>query len=399
MKKRSAILSLLLSMIFSLQLCAVPVKALAPKTKENAPANNAVGFEPDARSALLIEPTTGKVLYEKNSKEKFAPASVTKIMTMLLAMEAIDSGKVKLSDKIVCSEKVKSMGGSSMILDTGEVRTVEEILKGIAIASGNDAAVAMAEFLEGSEEAFVVKMNEKAKELGMNDTTFRNCTGLSADGHLSTANDIALMSRELLKHPTILKYSSIYMETISDGRKSPIELVNHNKLVRFYKGCDGLKTGFTQEAMYCISATAVRNDVRMLAVIMGAPSYKQRNADASKLMDYGFAKFESKNIIAKDSEVEKVALDKKGEKFYIAKAKDDVKVTLERGTEDQVTKKVTIDPNLKGFKEGDIVGYCEVFVGDNLVKKIDLYSDREVKQSQFLNNLKNMLTDIFDHAI
>lgn len=399
MKKKSAILSLLLSMIFSLQLCAVPVKALAPKAKENAPANNAVGFEPDARSALLIEPTSGKVLFEKNSKEKFAPASVTKIMTMLLAMEAIDSGKVKLSDKIVCSEKVKSMGGSSMILDTGEVRTVEEILKGIAIASGNDAAVAMAEFLEGSEEAFVVKMNEKAKALGMNDTTFRNCTGLSADGHLSTANDIALMSRELLKHPTILKYSSIYMETISDGRKSPIELVNHNKLVRFYKGCDGLKTGFTQEAMYCISATAVRNDVRMLAVIMGAPSYKQRNADASKLMDYGFAKFESKNIIAKDSEVEKVALDKKGEKFYIAKAKDDVKVTLERGTEDQVTKKVTIDPNLKGFKEGDIVGYCEVFVGDNLVKKIDLYSDREVKQSQFLNNLKNMLTDIFDHAI
>lgn len=399
MKKRSAILSLLLSMIFSLQLCAVPVKALAPKAKENAPANNAVGFEPDARSALLIEPTSGKVLYEKNSKEKFAPASVTKIMTMLLAMEAIDSGKVKLSDKIVCSEKVKSMGGSSMILDTGEVRTVEEILKGIAIASGNDAAVAMAEFLEGSEEAFVVKMNEKAKALGMNDTTFRNCTGLSADGHLSTANDIALMSRELLKHPTILKYSSIYMETISDGRKSPIELVNHNKLVRFYKGCDGLKTGFTQEAMYCISATAVRNDVRMLAVIMGAPSYKQRNADASKLMDYGFAKFESKNIIAKDSEVEKVALDKKGEKFYIAKAKDNVKVTLERGTEDQVTKKVTIDPNLKGFKEGDVVGYCEVYVGDNLVKKIDLYSDREVKQSQFLNNLKNMLTDIFDHAI
>lgn len=399
MKKKSAIFSLLLSMIFSLQLFVVPVKAFEPKAKENAPSTNSVGFEPDARSALLIEPTSGKVLYEKNSKEKFAPASVTKIMTMLLAMEAIDSGKVKLTDKIVCSEKVKSMGGSSMILDTGEVRTVEEILKGIAIASGNDAAVAMAEFLEGSEEAFVVKMNEKAKALGMNDTTFKNCTGLGADGHLSTANDIALMSMELLKHSTILKYSSIYMETISDGRKSPIELVNHNKLVRFYKGCDGLKTGFTQEAMYCISATAVRNDVRMLAVIMGAPSYKQRNADASKLMDYGFAKFESRNIIAKDSEVEKVPLDKKGEKFYIAKAKDDVKVTIERGTEDQINKKVTIDPNLKGIKEGDIVGYCEIYVGNNLIKKIELYSDREVKQSQFLNNMKNILTEIFDNAI
>ncbi|MEG2018792.1 MAG: D-alanyl-D-alanine carboxypeptidase family protein, partial [Clostridium sp.] len=290
MRKNSAIFSLLLSIVFSLQFFVLPVKALAPEDNKKNGAQGTIGFEPQARSVLLIEPTTGKVLYEKNSKEKFAPASVTKIMTMLLAMEALDSGKIKLSDKIVCSEKVKSMGGSSMILDTGEVRTVEEILKGIAIASGNDAAVAMGEFLEGSEEAFVVKMNEKAKALGMMDTSFKNCTGLSADGHLSTANDIAIMSMELLKHPTILKYSSIYMETISEGRQSPIELVNHNKLVRFYKGCDGLKTGFTQEAMYCISATSLRNDVRMLAVIMGAPSYKQRNADASKLMDYGFAK-------------------------------------------------------------------------------------------------------------
>ncbi len=264
MKKIYAIFSLILSLIISFQLLTVPVKALTPKRGEKvekSESQSSVGFEPEA---LLIEPTTGKVIYEKNSKEKFAPASVTKIMTMLLAMEAIDCGKIKLTDKIVCSEKVKSMGGSSMILDNGEVRTVEEILKGIAIASGNDAAVAMAEFLEGSEEAFVVKMNEKAKAIGMNDTTFRNCTGLSADGHLSTAYDIAQMSMELLKHPTILKYSSIYMETISEGRQSPIELVNHNKLVRFYKGCDGLKTGFTTEAMYCISATAVLKLKKML---------------------------------------------------------------------------------------------------------------------------------------
>lgn len=404
MKKIYAIFSLILSLIISFQLLTVPVKALAPKRgekveKSESQSQSSVGFEPQAKSALLIEPTTGKVIYEKNSKEKFAPASVTKIMTMLLAMEAIDSGKIKLTDKIVCSEKVKSMGGSSMILDNGEVRTVEEILKGIAIASGNDAAVAMAEFLEGSEEAFVVKMNEKAKAIGMNDTTFRNCTGLSADGHLSTAYDIALMSMELLKHPTILKYSSIYMETISEGRQSPIELVNHNKLVRFYKGCDGLKTGFTTEAMYCISATAVRNDVRMLSVIMGAPTYKQRNADASKLMDFGFAKFESKNIIAKDGDVEQVPLSKNGDKFFIAKAKDDVKITLEKGTEGNISKKVTINQNSKNIKEGDIIGFCEVFMGDKLVKKIDLYSDREVKQSQFMNNLKNMITELFDNSL
>lgn len=399
MKNKYGIVSLLLTLIFSLQISTVSVKALAPTTKETPKVQNAVGFDPVAKSALLIEPTTGKVLFEKNSKEKFAPASVTKIMTMLLTMEALDSGRIKLSDKIVCSEKVKSMGGSSMILDNGEVRTVEEILKGVAVASANDGAVALAEFLEGSEEAFVVKMNEKAKALGMNDTTFRNCTGLSADGHLSTANDIALMSMELLRHPTILKYSSIYMETISEGRRTPIELVNHNKLVRFYKGCDGLKTGFTSEAMYCISATAVRNDVRMLAVIMGAPTYKQRNADASKLLDFGFAKYESKKIIAKDGDVEQVPLNKKGDKFYVAKAKEDVNVTIEKGTESQINKKVVIDPNLRSLKAGDTVGYCEIYLGEKLVKKVDLYSDREVKQSQFMNNLKNMFTEIFDQAI
>ena len=175
------------------------------------------GMNVDAKSAILIEPVSGTVLYEKNPDEKFAPASVTKIMTMLLAMEAIDSGKISLDDKITCSENAKSMGGSTMLLDTGEVRTVEEILKGIAIASGNDAAVAMAEFLSGSTDEFVKLMNERAQELGMTNTTFKNCNGLPVEGHLTTARDISIMSLELLKHPTILKYSGTYMETISEG--------------------------------------------------------------------------------------------------------------------------------------------------------------------------------------
>lgn len=398
MKKRKVVLSMILTIILSLQSIILP-SVLAAEPNSKGSTDNVIGFEPQAKSALLIEPTSGKVIYEKNSQEKFAPASVTKIMTMLLAMEAIDEGKIALTDKIVCSEKVKSMGGSSMILDTGEVRTVEEILKGIAIASGNDAAVAMAEFVEGSEEAFVIKMNERAEQLGMKDSHFENCTGLSAPGHLSTAKDIAIMSMELLKHPTILKYSSIYMETISEGRQSPIELVNHNKLVRFYKGCDGLKTGFTQEAMYCISATAVRNDVRMLSVIMGAPTYKQRNADASKLMDFGFSRFQSKTIAEKDQDVEQIPLNKKGDNFFIAKAKDDFKVTLEKGTEDQLSKKIIINPDLKKISAGDVVGYCEVYNGEELIGSFELYSDREVKQSQFLKNLKDLLSNIFDHSI
>jgi len=398
MKKNKFVLTLLLSVILSLQAIILPT-AFADDEIKNEPADNVVGFEPQAKSVILLEPNSGNVIYEKNADEQFAPASVTKIMTMLLAMEAIDDGRITLQDKIVCSEKVKSMGGSSMILDTGEVRTVEEILKGIAIASGNDAAVAMAEFLEGSEEAFAVKMNERAKELGMTNTHFENSTGLSASGHLSTARDISIMSRELLKHPTILNYSSIYMETISEGRKTPIELVNHNKLVRFYKGCDGLKTGFTQEAMYCISSTATRDNVRMLAVIMGAPSFKQRNADASKLMDFGFSKYQSKTIVAKDCDVQQIPLNKKGDSFFIAKAKDDLKVTIEKGGEEELTKKVNINPELKKINAGDVVGYCEVYNGDELLGKVELYSDREVKQSQFFKNIKDILSNIFDHSI
>ena len=249
------------------------------------------GNEIEARSALLMEPCTGKIIYEKNADEKFAPASVTKIMTMLLTMEAVESGKISLDDKVTCSENAKKMGGSTMLLDTGEIRTVEELLKGVAIASGNDAAVALAEYLGGTESDFVVMMNKRAEELGMKNTTFKHCNGLPADGHLSTANDIALMSRELLKHPKVLKYTGTYMDTVSEGRKAPIELVNHNKLVRFFDGCDGLKTGFTNEAKYCISATAIRNNVRMLSVIMGAPTYKIRNRDASILLNYGFSKY------------------------------------------------------------------------------------------------------------
>ena len=224
---------------------AIRVVQNLKKTNENS---NAESNEIEARSALLMEPCTGKIIYEKNADEKFAPASVTKIMTMLLTIEAVDSGKIALDDKVTCSENAKKMGGSTMLLDTGEIRTVEELLKGVAIASGNDAAVALAEYLGGTENDFVGMMNKRAEELGMTNTTFKNCNGLPADGHLSTANDIAKMSKELLKHPTILKYTGTYMDTITEGRKSPIELVNHNKLVRFFDGCDGLKTGFTNEA-------------------------------------------------------------------------------------------------------------------------------------------------------
>jgi D-alanyl-D-alanine carboxypeptidase (penicillin-binding protein 5/6) len=349
----------------------------------------------EAKSALLMEPISGKIVYEKNIDEKFAPASVTKIMTMLLAMEAIDSGKVSISDKVTCSENAKKMGGSTMLLDTGEVRTLEELIKGVAIASGNDAAVAIAEYLGGTEGDFVALMNKRAKELGMKNTTFKNCNGLPAEGHLSTARDIAIMSQELLKHPTILKYSGIYMETISEGRKSPIELVNHNKLVRFFQGCDGLKTGYTSEAKYCISATAKRNGVRMLTVIMGAPTYKIRNRDAGILMNHGFSKFQGKKLLSKDEDVEQVPMGEKTDRYFMAKALNDLEVVIPKGIDGDLEKKIVIDELKEEYKTGDTVGKCEVYLGKEKVGEVEIYSDRDIEKGGFFEGIKYNIKSIF----
>lgn len=389
MRKFKKAFCFVLSSIFIFQVFVVKVKA------------EGTGIDVDAKSALLMEPVSGKILYEKNSHEKFAPASVTKIMTMLLTMEAVDSGKIKLSDKVTASENAKKMGGSTMLLETGEIRTVEELLKGIAVASGNDAAVAMAEYLGGSEEGFVKLMNERAQALGMNDTAFKNCTGLSAPGHLTSAYDISIMSRELLKHSTILKYSGTYMETISEGRKTPIGLVNHNKLVRFFTGCDGLKTGFTEEAKYCISATALRDGVRVLAVIMGAPTFKVRNRDASMLMNYGFSKFESKKVVNKDADLEKIWINKQGDKFFIAKAKADLVVVTEKGTDSKISKKfvLNIDKNKKEYKKGEVVGHCEIYINDTFINKVEIYCDRDFKQGGIMENLKNNIKRMFENSI
>lgn len=379
-KRLSKIMSIAL-LIFMLPLSSI--SAFAKEEKEEKG-----GINIEARSALLLEPKSGKVIYEKNADEKFAPASVTKIMTMLLAIEAVDSGKIKLDDKITCSENAKKMGGSTMLLDIGEIRSVEDILKGIAIASGNDAAVAMAEYLGGSEDSFVELMNKRAQELGMKNTTFKNCNGLPAEGHVSTARDIALMSMELLKHEKILKYTGTYMETISEGRKTPIELVNHNKLVRFFKGCDGLKTGYTSEAKYCISATATRDGVRMLSVIMGAPTYKIRNRDAGMLLNYGFSKYAGKKVVSKDEEIGKVFMGEKTDKYFIAKAKEDLVAILEKGKQGETQKKIKIDEIKDKYSAGDVVGKCEVYIGEDKVGEVDIYADRDIKKPNLVEKAK-----------
>ena len=257
----------------------------------------------------------------------------------------------------------------------------------------------MAEFLGGSVDNFVSMMNKRAKELGMVNTNFKNCNGLPEEGHYTTAKDISIMSLELLKHPSILKYTGTYMETISEGRKSPIELVNHNKLVRFFDGCDGLKTGYTEEAKYCISATAVRDGVRMLAVIMGAPTYKVRNRDASMLMNYGFSKYEGKKIFSKDEDVEKIFLGKNTDRYFIAKAKTDLTIVLEKGTNGDPENKITLNNEKDSYKEGEIVGICEVFVGDKKVGEVELYCDRDVEKANFFENIKYNLKNLFKEGV
>lgn len=349
----------------------------------------------EAASALLMEPISGDIIYEKNIDLKFAPASVTKIMTMLLTMEAVDSSKIALEDKVTCSENAKNMGGSTMLLDTGEIRTVEELLKGVAIASGNDAAVALAEYLGGTESDFVKLMNDRAEELGMNNTAFKNCNGLPCEGHLSTARDIAIMSKELLKHPDVLKYSGTYMETISEGRKSPIELVNHNKLVRFFNGCDGLKTGYTSEAKYCISATAKRDGVRVIAVIMGAPTYKIRNRDAGILMNYGFSKYEGRKLFSKDEDIEEVPMSKQTDRVFIAKAQNDLEVVLPKGSSKELEKKIVLDELKDKYSAGEIVGKCEIYSGEEKVGEVQIYCDRDIEKGGILDNIKHNIKNIF----
>ncbi|QCX32675.1 D-alanyl-D-alanine carboxypeptidase [Caloramator sp. E03] len=348
----------------------------------------------NCKSAILVENSTGKVIYEQNSHEKLTPASVTKIMTMLLVMEAVDSGKIKLSDKVVCSERAKSMGGSTMFLDAGEIRTVEELLKGVAVESANDAAIALAEYLEGTEEAFVEKMNKRAKELNMNDTHFNNCTGLFPDNHYSSAYDIAIMSRELLKHPKILEYTKIWMETISEGRQKPFTLTNRNKMIKTYKDCDGLKTGYIKEALYCISATAERNGIRFISVIMGSPSWKERNADAGKLLDLGFARYESISVMKKGEVIESITIPKSlPEKINIV-AKQDLNLIVEKGSKPQYEKKLELMKDIKlPLKKGDKVGVIKAIDGSNVLGEVDAVVDCDVKNMKLTDFMKKVFKE------
>lgn len=255
-----------------------------------------LNLAPDSRSAVLIERDTGKMLFDKNMHEKLPPASMTKVMTLLLIMEALDEEKITKDEMIRVSEQAASMGGSQVFLETGEEMSVNDLLKAVAVASANDASVALAERIAGSEKAFVEEMNNKAKALGLENTNFRNSTGLPADDHYSTAYDMAIMAKELLKYESITDYTSIYDDYLREGEEEEFWLVNTNKLVKSYPGADGLKTGYTNEAKYCLTATGEKEGMRVIAVVMGAETTKERNANITKMFDYAFNHFETNNL-------------------------------------------------------------------------------------------------------
>lgn len=345
-------------------------------------------------SAILISQDTGEVLYEHNAHEKLRPASVTKVMTILLIMEEIDSGRLSYSDKISCSEKASSMGGSQIWLDTREELTVDEMLKAICVVSANDCTVAMAEHIAGSEEMFVNRMNERAKELGMNDTTFKNCHGIDEDGHETSSYDIALMSRELLRnHPSITKYTTIWMDSLRDGKS---ELVNTNKLIRNYQGATGLKTGSTSLALFNLSASATRDDLSLIAVIMRAPSTKERFSCARKLLDYGFSTFKYKKFAEKDVEVMNVPINKGVVSEASVKYVDTSGKIMNKKSEGNVEQKIIINDNISApIEAGQVLGKVEFRVDGEAVASVDLVAENDVAKLNIFTMGKRILKKWF----
>lgn len=342
----------------------------------------------NGKSFILIECDTGQVLYEQNADEQLAPASVTKVMTMLLIMEAIDRGEITYDTIVTASERAKSMGGSTIFLDTGEQMTVNDLLKGIAVASGNDACVAMAEHLSGTVENFVAVMNNRAKELGMVNTNFVTCNGLDSDGHYSSARDIAVMSRELLKHEDIFKYTTIWLDSLRDGK---FQLANTNKLVRFYPGANGLKTGSTSKAKNCISATAKRDEMQLCAVVLGSDTSALRFNAASTLLNYGFNNFTVKGM-TKGEVVGEVKIKKGSRGSVRGVLSEDCMRVVQKNTASEIKKTITLYENLKApVARGDKVGELVLDMGNGETEKCDIVAQRDIGKITFGQMYKEIL--------
>ena len=333
-----------------------------------------------APAAVLMDADTGKILYEKNAHEQRACASITKVMTLTLVMEAVDSGKIHMDDVVTASAHAASMGGSDIWLEEGEQMTVDDMIKATAVASANDAAVALAEFICGTEDDFVAAMNEKAKALGMDDTTFMNCNGLDEEGHITSAYDVALMSRELIKHEKIFDYTNIWLDNLRGGET---QIVNTNKLLRSYDGITGLKTGTTGEAGACISATAERNGLSLIGVVLGADSGKERFRDAATLLDYGFANFESKEL-GLEEELAPITVEGGMEDEVSISCEGVTGLTVPKGEGKGITQTVDIPESLTApVRKGDVVGRVVFTLNGEKLASFDVTANDDVEEKSF----------------
>lgn len=363
--------------------------------KETYEGDNSASLDIDAKAAVLIDGNSGRVLYAQNEKKHLPPASVTKVMTLLLILEGCESGKISLDDEVVISERSANMGGSQMYMEMGEVHSVKELLKGVIMVSANDGCVALAEHLSGSVEAFVKEMNNRAAEMGLEDSNFVNTNGLPVADHYSCAYDIGKISVELMKHEEAHKWFTAWQEDIKvglPGKESKFTLTNTNKLIKTYNGAIGVKTGYTDDAGYCLSGAAERDGSRFIAVVLGCKTSDIRFAEMRRLLDHGFSHYETVQIAEADEKVKKVDIQKGTCTEIYAVTEESITMTVEKGKADKVVKKVEIVENIKlPLKQGDEVGTLVVYEGDEAKHTYNLVADRDVKKAGFITNYIRMM--------
>ena len=349
---------------------------------------NVFALETSAKSSILIEQSTGTIISEEESHTRLPMASMTKMMTLLIIMENIESGKIKLDDMVPISENAASMGGSQVYLSANTTMKLDTLLKSICIASANDATYAIAEYIAGTSDAFVKIMNEKAKELGLKDTNFENVHGLDSDNHFSSAYDMAFIAKELLNHPKILEYSSIYEDYITHPNGTNTWIVNTNKLLNYYEGLDGLKTGYTTKSGYCITATAKRNNMRLISVVMGEENNKIRNQDTIALLNYGFSNFKIETILKSDADLGKIHIKSGKSEYAKLKLMNDAVDLVNILEQNKYNYKITKDKVSAPLKVGDKVGTLSIYANDIKIKDYDLTIDRDIKKAGYFDYLK-----------
>lgn len=370
----------------------VPAVVFAEESK-----GSSLDLAPNSQSAVLMDADTGTLIFEKNSDVRLPPASITKVMTMLLIMEAIDNGSLQWNEKVSTSEHAASMGGSQIFLEAGEEMTVDDMFKGIAMASGNDASVAMAEKIAGSEELFVQQMNDKAKQLGLKNTSFANTNGLPAENHYSSAYDIAVMSRELLHYEKVTEYTGKYEDYLRKDTDDPFWLVNTNKLVRFYSGVDGLKTGYTSKAKFCLTATAKRDGFRVISVVLGEPNTKTRNLEVSKMFDYAFSQYKVHPIFQAGDKIESIKIDKGSVPEIELSAQRQYSVLLKKGeSAENIRYETEWNEDLQvPIKKGQEIAKLKVYNEDEMITEFSLPAPEDVEKAGWWKLLKRTTGKIF----